>query len=77
MLRLYLRFYFALLASLLLFGVATATLWHFTGRSMEQTGTTLGRLVQNVLPPADSPLDRAATGAAAARRRTECRCDPV
>jgi signal transduction histidine kinase len=55
MLRLYLRFYFALLASLLLFGVAAAALWHFTGRSMEQTGTTLGRLVQNVLPPADSP----------------------
>jgi two-component system, OmpR family, sensor histidine kinase RstB len=55
MLRLYLRFYFALLASLVLFGVATATLWHFTGRSMEQTGTTLGRLVQNVLPPAESP----------------------
>jgi signal transduction histidine kinase len=55
MLRLYLRFYFALLASLVLFGLATATLWHFTGRSMEQTGTTLGRLVQNVLPPADSP----------------------
>jgi len=55
MLRLYLRFYFALLASLLLFGAATATLWHFTGRSLEQTGTTLGRLVQNVLPSADSP----------------------
>jgi signal transduction histidine kinase len=54
MLRLYLRFYFALLASLVIFGIATATLWHFTGGSMEQTGMTLGRLVQNVLPPADS-----------------------
>ena len=53
--RLYLRFYFALLGSLLLFGLATATLWHFTGGSLEQTGATLGRLVQNVLPPADSP----------------------
>jgi signal transduction histidine kinase len=30
MLRLYLRFYLALLASLLLFVVATVTLWHFT-----------------------------------------------
>jgi signal transduction histidine kinase len=55
MLRLYLRFYFALVASLVLFVLATATLWHFTGGPMEQTGITLGRLVQNVLPPADSP----------------------
>ena len=55
MLRLYLRFYLALVASLILFALATVTLWHFTGGSMEQTGTTLGRLVQNVLPPADLP----------------------
>lgn len=56
MLRLYLRFYIALVASLFLFLLATATLWHFTGGSMEQTGVTLGRLVQNVLPPADLPV---------------------
>jgi signal transduction histidine kinase len=69
MLRLYLRFYLALVASLVLFVLATATLWHFTGGPMEQTGTTLGRLVQNVLPPADLPaldqqeaLRRLATG---------------
>jgi signal transduction histidine kinase len=55
MLRLYLRFYLTLLASLVLFGLATATLWHFTGGPMEQTGITLGRLVQSVLPPADAP----------------------
>jgi HAMP domain-containing protein len=55
MLRLYLRFYIALLASLVLFVLATATLWHFTGGPVEQAGITLGRLVQNVLPPADSP----------------------
>jgi signal transduction histidine kinase len=54
MLRLYLRFYLALVASLVLFVVAIATLWHFTGGSMEQTGTTLGRLVQNALPAAGS-----------------------
>jgi signal transduction histidine kinase len=54
MLRLYLRFYIALVASLFLFVVATATLWHFTGGSSEQAGITLGRLVQNVLPPADA-----------------------
>jgi signal transduction histidine kinase len=69
MLRLYLRIYIALVASLILFAVATVTLWHFTGGSMEQTGTTLGRLVQNVLPPPELPpadqqeaLRRLATG---------------
>jgi signal transduction histidine kinase len=55
MLRLYLRFYVALVASLFLFVLATVMLWHFTGDSVEQAGNTLGRLVQNVLPPADSP----------------------
>jgi len=55
MLRLYLRFYFALVAALVLFVLATAALWHFTGSPVEQAGITLGRLVQNVLPPADSP----------------------
>jgi len=54
-LRLYLRFYLALLASLVLFGFATAVMWRLTGSSMEQAGTTVGRLVQNVLPPAQSP----------------------
>jgi signal transduction histidine kinase len=49
MLRLYLRFYFALLFSLFLFVVATAVLWHLTNGSMEQAGL---RLVQNILPPA-------------------------
>jgi signal transduction histidine kinase len=55
MLRLYLRFYLALVASLLLFVLATATLWHFTGGSNEEAGITLGKLVQNVLPPAGAP----------------------
>jgi signal transduction histidine kinase len=55
MLRLYLRFYLALVASLLLFVFATAVLWHFTSGSTEQAGITLGRLVQNVLPPAAAP----------------------
>jgi len=54
-LRLYLRFYLALLASLVLFGLATAVMWRLTGSSMEQAGITVGRLVQNVLPPAQSP----------------------
>jgi signal transduction histidine kinase len=54
-LRLYLRFYLALLASLVLFGLATATMWHFMGGSMDQAGTIAARLVQNVLPPAQAP----------------------
>jgi signal transduction histidine kinase len=54
-LRLYLRFYLALLASLILFGLATAVMWRLTGSSMEQARTTVGRLVQNVLPSAQSP----------------------
>jgi two-component system, OmpR family, sensor histidine kinase RstB len=56
MLRLYLRFYIALVASLILFVLATAALWHFTGGSMAQAGATLGRLVQNALPPAGASV---------------------
>jgi signal transduction histidine kinase len=55
MLRLYLRFYLALVVSLALFVLATAALWHFTGGSSEQAGITLGRLIQNILPPATEP----------------------
>jgi two-component system, OmpR family, sensor histidine kinase RstB len=56
MLRLYLRFYLALVVSLALFVLATATLWHFTGGgSSEQAGITLGRFIQNILPPATAP----------------------
>jgi signal transduction histidine kinase len=55
MFRLYLRFYLALVVSLFLFVIATAALWNFTGGPAEQAGVTLGRLVQNVLPPAGSP----------------------
>jgi signal transduction histidine kinase len=55
MLRLYLRFYLALLASLAIFGLAASMLLHFAGGPMEQVGSTVGRLVQNVLPPAQAP----------------------
>jgi signal transduction histidine kinase len=55
MLRLYLRFYIALVISLVLFVLAAATLWHFTGGPVEQAGIVLGRLMQNVLPPSDAP----------------------
>ncbi len=55
MLRLYVRFYIALLASLALFGLAAGVLVHFASGPMEQVGATVGRLVQNVLPPASAP----------------------
>ena len=55
MFRLYLRFYVALLVSLVLFVLATATLWHFTSGPSEQAGMRMGRLVQNILPPASAP----------------------
>jgi len=55
MLRLYLRFYIALLASLVLLGLAASLLVHFAGGPTEQAGVTLGRLIQNVLPPAQAP----------------------
>lgn len=69
MLRLYLRFYFALLASLALLGVAAVLLMHFAAGPMEQVGFSVGRLVHNVLPPASEPaavqqeaLERMASG---------------
>ena len=55
MLRLYLRFYIALLASLALLGLAASVLMHFAGGPMEQVGVTVGRVVQNALPPAQAP----------------------
>jgi signal transduction histidine kinase len=55
MLRLYLRFYIALLVSLALLGLAASVLVHFAGGPVEQVAVTVGRLVQNVLPPAQAP----------------------
>jgi two-component system, OmpR family, sensor histidine kinase RstB len=55
MLRLYLRFYIALLASLALLGLAASVLMHYAGGPMEQVGVTVGRVVQNALPPAQAP----------------------
>jgi signal transduction histidine kinase len=55
MLRLYLKFYATLLASLFLFGVLAAVVWHVTGGPMEQAGATLGAVVQSVLPPSTAP----------------------
>jgi signal transduction histidine kinase len=55
MLRLYLRFYIALLVSLGLLGLAASVLVHFAGGPMEQMGVTVSQLAQNILPPAQAP----------------------
>ena len=55
MLRLYLRFYIALLVSLALLGLAASVLVHFAGGPMEQVGVTVGRVVQNALPTVQAP----------------------
>jgi signal transduction histidine kinase len=55
MFRLYIRFYFALVASLALFAMATLVVWHLTGVPMQHAGAILGKVMQNALAPADSP----------------------
>lgn len=55
MLRLYLRFYVALMASLVLLGIAIAIVWRLAGGPMDQTGVTLSRVIENILPPAQAP----------------------
>jgi two-component system, OmpR family, sensor histidine kinase RstB len=55
MLRLYVRFYLALLASLVLLGLASGLLLHVAGNPMEDAGVTVGKLVENVLAPIQSP----------------------
>jgi len=53
--RLYLRFYLALLGSLIVFVLAAAVLWHHFGGLTGRTDETLGRFVQNALPAAEAP----------------------
>jgi signal transduction histidine kinase len=53
--RLYLRFYLALLGSLVVFALAAAAFWHRFGDMGGRTDETLGRFVQNALPSADAP----------------------
>src|SRR5262245_66432129 len=69
--RLYLRIYLAVLASLALFAVSAALLWHASSdeppsRRAQEVGALLAR---NALPPADAPpaeqqaaLERLVTG---------------
>jgi signal transduction histidine kinase len=51
--RLYLRFYFTLLGSLVVFAVAAGCLWHLFGAPAEHSSAALGQLLQNALPAAD------------------------
>ncbi|WP_313915941.1 HAMP domain-containing sensor histidine kinase [Tahibacter sp.] len=52
--RLYLRFYLALLGSLLVFVIAAAMVWHRHGGPVDRANDVLAQLVQNTLPPADA-----------------------
>jgi two-component system, OmpR family, sensor histidine kinase RstB len=51
--RLYLRIYFAVLASLVVFAVAASVLWHTLGEPRESTELAL--IARNVLAPAAAP----------------------
>jgi signal transduction histidine kinase len=54
-LRLYLRFYLALLASLIVFMFATAAIWHHLGGPQERGTAKFAQLIQNTLPAANAP----------------------
>ena len=57
--KLYFKIYLAVLASIVIFAVATALLWRVLDDREERTGgrfDTIGQLIQNALPPADAPL---------------------
>lgn len=56
--RLYLKFYFALLGSLIVFAFAAMVLWHGVGFADEAENSMLSRFVQNALPPADAPAEQ-------------------
>lgn len=55
MVRLYIRIYLALLASLVAFAFIAAFFWHRDGGPADQALGSLRHLVANILPPADAP----------------------
>lgn len=76
--RLYLRFYLALLACLLLFAGVTAALWHRSDGPLERANHLIGRLLQNSLPPADAPAAQQQAGLEALAEglsQAACLCD--
>lgn len=52
--RLYIRFYAALLVTLLIFALAVMLLWHRSGRPLERSNSTLAQVMQNALASADA-----------------------
>ena len=60
--RLYLRFYAALLGSLVVFAVAAAMLFHRFAGPPERFAGAAGVIIQNALPPADAPLGEQQAG---------------
>jgi len=53
--RLYLRFYVALLGSLVVFAVAAALIFHYFSAPPERFSGFAGTIIQNALPPATAP----------------------
>ena len=53
--RLYLRFYVALLGSLVVFAVAAALIFHYFSAPPERFSGFAGTVIQNALPPATAP----------------------
>ena len=57
--RLYFKIYLAVLASIVIFALATALLWRTLDDREQRSGgrfDTIGQLIQNTLPPADAPI---------------------
>ena len=52
--RLYVKLYLALLASLAVFAVAAAVLWHASGGWEQRQGAVFAQLAANILPPASA-----------------------
>jgi signal transduction histidine kinase len=51
--RLYLKFYFALLGSLIVFAIAAGLFWHLLEGAEDRPGGSVSRLLQNALPASD------------------------
>ncbi|MYN45225.1 HAMP domain-containing protein [Pseudoduganella sp. FT93W] len=53
--RLYIRFYVALLVTLIVFALAVMLVWHRSGGPLERSNSTLAQVMQNALASAEAP----------------------
>jgi len=56
--RLYIRFYVALLLTLVVFALAVMLVWHRSGGPLERSNSTLAQVMQNALANADAPPEQ-------------------